>query len=122
MSITIYFISAVLVLIFSGLLAMAGPGAAFLFIPLFYYLGVPLAEATPTALLLNVVSLLFAAINYWPGNLVNWTECNPTVKRTYRALITNESWRTRMYPMFRLNEIKIGGIKSKMERINHYGY
>ncbi len=72
MSIEIYLISAVLVLVFSGLLAMAGLGAAFLFVPLFYYLGVPLAEATPTALLLNVVSLLFATINYWRGRLINW--------------------------------------------------
>jgi hypothetical protein len=72
MSPTIYIISAVLVFIFSGLLAMAGLGAAFLFVPLFYYLGVPLAEATPTALLLNVVSLMFATINYWRGKLINW--------------------------------------------------
>lgn len=72
MSITIYIVSSVLVFIFSGLLAMAGLGAAFLFVPLFYYLGVPLAEATPTALLLNVVSLLFATINYWRGKLINW--------------------------------------------------
>jgi uncharacterized membrane protein YfcA len=72
MSITIYAVSAVLVFIFSGLLAMAGLGAAFLFVPLFYYLGVPLAEATPTALLLNVVSLMFATINYWRGKLINW--------------------------------------------------
>ncbi len=72
MSVTIYIVSAVLVFVFSGLLAMAGLGAAFLFVPLFYYLGVPLAEATPTALLLNVVSLLFATINYWRGKLINW--------------------------------------------------
>lgn len=69
---TIYIISAILVFVFSGLLAMAGLGAAFLFVPLFYYLGVPLAEATSTALLLNVVSLLFATINYWRGKLINW--------------------------------------------------
>jgi len=68
----LYLVSAIIVFVFSGLLAMAGIGAAFLFVPLFYYLGVPLAEATPTALLLNVVSLLFAAINYWRGGLVNW--------------------------------------------------
>ena len=68
----VYVIAAVLVLIFSGLLAMAGLGAAFLFVPLFYYLGVPLAEATPTALLLNVVSLALAAVNYWRGKLINW--------------------------------------------------
>ncbi|GAB4546762.1 MAG: hypothetical protein Fur002_22160 [Anaerolineales bacterium] len=69
---TLYLVSAVLVFIFSGLMAMAGLGAAFLFVPLFYYLGVPLAEATPAALLLNVVSLMFAAFNYWRGKLVNW--------------------------------------------------
>lgn len=72
MSITVYLVSAVLVFVFSGLLAMAGLGAAFLFVPLFYYLGVPLAEATPTALLLNVVSLFLATINYWRGKLINW--------------------------------------------------
>jgi hypothetical protein len=69
---TLYLITVPLVLILSGLLAMAGLGAAFLFVPLFYYLGVPLAEATSTALLLNVVSLLFATINYWRGKLINW--------------------------------------------------
>lgn len=68
----LYMVSAIVVFMFSGLLAMAGLGAAFLFVPFFYYLGVPLAEATPTALLLNVVSLLFATINYWRGHLINW--------------------------------------------------
>jgi hypothetical protein len=68
----VYLVGAVIVFAFSGVLAMAGLGAAFLFVPLFYYLGVPLAEATATALLLNVVSLLFATINYERGRLVNW--------------------------------------------------
>jgi hypothetical protein len=72
MSPTTYIISAALVFVFSGLLAMAGLGAAFLFVPLFYYLGVPLAEATPTALLLNVVSLVFATVTYWRGKLINF--------------------------------------------------
>ena len=72
MSPTIYLLSAGLVFTLSGILAMAGLGAAFLFVPLFYYLGVPLAEATPTALLLNVISLLLATINYWQGKLINW--------------------------------------------------
>lgn len=70
--VTLLLISAALVFVFSGLMAMAGLGAAFLFVPLFYYMGVPLAEATATALLLNVVSLLFATINYWRGGLVNF--------------------------------------------------
>ncbi len=67
-----YIINAVVVFFFSGLMAMAGLGTAFLFVPLFYYMGVPLAEATAVALLLNVVSLLFAATNYWRSGLVNW--------------------------------------------------
>src|SRR5450759_4112138 len=72
MSLTVYIVSAVSVFFFSGLLAMAGLGAAFIFVPLFYYLGVPLAEAVPAALLLNVVSLMFAAVNYYRGGLINW--------------------------------------------------
>src|SRR5690606_34148473 len=72
MSPSVYIVSAALVFVFSGLLAMAGIGAAFLFVRLFYYLGVPLAEATPTALLLNVVSLLFATVNYWRSRLINF--------------------------------------------------
>ena len=72
MTVLTYLICAVLVFVFSGLLAMAGLGAAFLFVPLFYYLGVPLAEATPTALMLNVVSMIFAAINYGRSHLINW--------------------------------------------------
>jgi len=75
----LYLVSAIAVFVFSGLLAMAGVGAAFLFVPLFYYLGVPLAEAVPTALFLNVVSLLFAAINYWRGKLIHWRMALPVV-------------------------------------------
>jgi hypothetical protein len=67
----LYVVSTVLVFVFSGLFSMAGLGAAFLFVPLFYYLGIPLSEVTSTALLLNVVSLLFATVNYWRGRLVN---------------------------------------------------
>jgi hypothetical protein len=46
MSLTVYIVSAVSVFFFSGVMAMAGLRAAFIFVPLFYYLvGVPLAEA-----------------------------------------------------------------------------
>lgn len=69
---TLYLVSAVVVLFLSGVLAMAGLGAAFLFVPLFFYLGVPLSEATSTALLLNTVSLAFAAVAYWRAHLIDW--------------------------------------------------
>ena len=35
---TLYIVSAIAVFIFSGLMVMAGLGAAFLFVPLFYYM------------------------------------------------------------------------------------
>ncbi|MGA7985676.1 MAG: sulfite exporter TauE/SafE family protein [Burkholderiales bacterium] len=72
MPLTFYLIATPVVFAFSGLLAMAGLGAAFLFVPFFYYLGVPLAEAAPAALLLNAISLSFAAVNYWRGRLIDW--------------------------------------------------
>jgi uncharacterized membrane protein YfcA len=72
--VTLYFylLSSLFVFFFSGLMAMAGLGAALLFVPFFYYMGVPLGEAVPTALLLNAVSLSFASVNYVRGKLVNW--------------------------------------------------
>ena len=67
----LYVVIAVVVFVLSGVLAMAGLGAAFLFVPIFYWLGVPLPVATSTALLLNVVSLSFASVTYWRAHLVN---------------------------------------------------
>ncbi len=54
-----------------GLMSMAGLGAATLFIPIFYYSGVPLPEAISTGLLLNVVSLGFAVPGYFKTRSVN---------------------------------------------------
>jgi hypothetical protein len=68
----LYVIGGAAVFVFSGVMAMAGLGAAFLFVPLFYYLGVPLPEATSTALLLNAVSLSTATVSYARGGLINW--------------------------------------------------
>ena len=68
----LYLVGGLAVFAGSGVMAMAGLGAAFLFVPLFYYLGVPLAEATSTALLLNAVSLSAATVAYARGGLVDW--------------------------------------------------
>ena len=68
----LYLVGGTAVFVGSGVMAMAGLGAAFLFVPLFYYLGVPLAEATSTALLLNAVSLSAATVTYARGGLVDW--------------------------------------------------
>ena len=68
----LYAVGGASVFLLSGIMAMAGLGAAFLFVPLFYYLGVPLAQATSTALLLNAVSLSAATVAYWRGRLIDW--------------------------------------------------
>ena len=68
----LYLVGGATVFVFSGVMAMAGLGAAFLFVPLFYYLGVPLAQATSTALLLNAVSLSMATISYARAGLIDW--------------------------------------------------
>jgi hypothetical protein len=68
----LYVVGGLAVFVGSGVMAMAGLGAAFLFVPLFYYLGVPLGEATSTALLLNAVSLSAATIAYARGGLIDW--------------------------------------------------
>lgn len=67
----LYAAAAVAVFVPSGVMAMAGLGAAFLFVPIFYWMGVPLPVASSTALLLNVVSLSFAGFTYWRARLVN---------------------------------------------------
>jgi uncharacterized membrane protein YfcA len=68
----LYLVGGAAVFVGSGVMAMAGLGAAFLFVPLFYYMGVPLGEATSTALLLNAVSLSAATVTYARGGLVDW--------------------------------------------------
>jgi len=68
----LYVVGGLAVFVGSGVMAMAGLGAAFLFVPLFYYLGLPLGEATSTALLLNAVSLSAATIAYARGGLIDW--------------------------------------------------
>lgn len=71
--------AALLVVFFSGLLSMAGLGAAFIFVPLFYWLGVPLHEAMSVALLLNFVSLSFATVSYIRGRLVDFKAALPAL-------------------------------------------
>jgi hypothetical protein len=65
------------VIVFSALLSMAGLGAAFLFVPFFYWMGVPLREAMATALLLNAISLAFASAVFIQGGLVRFRAALP---------------------------------------------
>jgi len=62
--------SAVVFIVF-GVMSMAGLGAAALFIPLFYYAGMPLDEAISTGLLLNIVSLGFSVPAHVKARTIN---------------------------------------------------
>ena len=56
---------------------MAGLGTAFILVPIFYWLGVPLPDAASTGLLLNAVSLAFAWVTYVQGKLVDFRTAVP---------------------------------------------
>jgi len=68
----LYLVGGAAVFVGSGVMAMAGLGAAFLFVPLFFYLGVPLGQATSAALLMNAASLSAATIAYARADMVDW--------------------------------------------------
>ncbi len=72
-------IAAVLVFLFTTVLTIAGVGAAFIIIPTFYWLGVPLTEAMAVALLLNAISMTFASVNYVRYRLVAFRTAIPII-------------------------------------------
>jgi len=72
-------IASVLVFVFTTVLTIAGVGAAFIIIPTFYWLGIPLTEAKAVALLLNAISMSFASINYIRYRLVAFRTAIPII-------------------------------------------
>ncbi len=76
---TTVLIASLLVFVFTTVLTVAGVGAAFIIIPTFYWLGVPLTEAMAIALLLNAISMSFASVNYIRYKLVNFKTAIPII-------------------------------------------
>lgn len=72
-------IAAALVFVFTTVLTIAGVGSAFIVIPTFYWLGVPLTEAMAIGLLLNAISMTFASANYIRYNLVLFRTAVPII-------------------------------------------
>lgn len=72
-----YLVGIPVVLFFTSLNTMAGLGTAFILVPIFYWLGVPLREAAPVALLLNFLSLALASIIYAQGRLIDFRTAVP---------------------------------------------
>lgn len=66
----IYIIAGVITFIFTTVLTIAGVGAAFILIPVFLALKIPIREAMATALLLNSIAMIFASRTYIKRKLV----------------------------------------------------
>jgi uncharacterized protein len=79
MVITTVLLASLLVFLFTTVLTVAGVGAAFIIIPTFYWLGIPLTEAMAVALLLNAISMSFASFNYIRYRLVNFKTAVPII-------------------------------------------
>jgi uncharacterized protein len=76
---TLNLAAAILVFVFTTVLTIAGVGSAFIVIPTFYWLGVPLTEAMAIGLLLNAISMTFASANYIRYKLVLFRTALPII-------------------------------------------
>lgn len=76
---TTYFLAAIVVFVFTTVLTIAGVGAAFIIVPTFYWLGIPLQEAMAVALLLNALSMTFASANNIRNRLVDFPTAVPII-------------------------------------------
>jgi len=65
-----YIIAGIVTFVFTTILTIAGVGAAFILIPLFLALGIPLLTAMSTALLLNSIAMIFASVSYGREKLI----------------------------------------------------
>jgi uncharacterized membrane protein YfcA len=90
-------IASLLVFLFTTVLTIAGVGAAFIVIPTFYWLGVPLTEAMAIGLLLNAISMTFASANYIRYKLVLFRTAVPII---LLAVVFSPlgAWSTRFFP------------------------
>jgi uncharacterized membrane protein YfcA len=89
--------ASLLVFIFTTVLTIAGVGSAFIVIPAFYWLGVPLTEAMAIGLLLNAISMTFASANYIRYKLVLFRTAVPII---LLAVVFSPlgAWSTRFFP------------------------
>jgi len=75
----IVIVAATLVFLLTTILTIAGVGPAFVIIPTFYWLGIPLKEAMAVALLLNSIGMVFASANYIRHKLVVFRTAIPII-------------------------------------------
>jgi uncharacterized membrane protein YfcA len=92
-----FIIASGFVFVFTVVLTIAGVGSAFIVIPTFYWLGIPLTEAMAVGLLLNAISMTFASINYIRYRLVLFSTAVPII---VLSIIFSPlgAWSTRYFP------------------------
>jgi len=66
----LYIISGIITFILTTILTIAGVGAAFILIPIFLALKIPLLSAMSTALFLNSISMVFASLSFAQKKLI----------------------------------------------------
>lgn len=90
-------LATALVFVFTTVLTIAGVGSAFIVIPTFYWLGVPLTEAMAIGLLLNAISMTFASANYIRYRLVLFKTAVPII---VLAIVFSPlgAWSTQFFP------------------------
>jgi uncharacterized membrane protein YfcA len=75
----IYIIAGIATFGFTAFLTIAGVGAAFILIPVFLALGIPILTAMSTALLLNSISMTFASVTYAKERLILFKTAVPVL-------------------------------------------
>ncbi|WP_161486065.1 sulfite exporter TauE/SafE family protein [Desulfotomaculum copahuensis] len=66
-------------LVFKSFMSMGGVGAAFILVPIFYWLGMPFPQAAATGLMLGVLNTGVASINYGRDKLINFKVAIPLI-------------------------------------------
>ena len=66
-------------LVFKSFMSMGGVGAAFILVPIFYWLGMPFPQAAAIGLMLGVLSTSVAAFNFSKDKLINFKVAIPII-------------------------------------------
>jgi len=74
-----YIIAGIVTFVFTAVLTIAGIGAAFILIPVFLALEIPLLTAMSTALLLNSIAMTFASISFARKKLIVFKTALPII-------------------------------------------
>jgi hypothetical protein len=74
---TLALLAGTVTFLFTTVLTIAGVGAAFILIPVFLAMGIPLMTAMSISLLLNAVAMIIASISYAKEKLIVWKSAIP---------------------------------------------